>query len=128
MEKDITLYEQTTEISNSESEMIQDLEEARETYKNLIEQGKNGLQLSYDLITATEHPRAIEVFANLINSVANINGKLVDLQSTKNEIIKKKVEKQESVGGNNVTNNLFLGSPADLLEMMQYNKESNISH
>jgi len=128
MEKDITLYEQKTEISNSDLEMIQDLEEARETYKNLIEQGKNGLQLSYDLITATEHPRAIEVFANLINSVANINGKLVDLQSTKNEIIKKKDEKQESVGGNNVTNNLFVGSPSDLLEIIQANKESNLSY
>ncbi len=128
MEKDITLYEKTTEISNSESEMNQDLEEARETYKNLIEQGKNGLQLSYELITATEHPRAIEVFANLINSVANINGKLVDLQSTKNEIIKKKDEKKERVGENNVTNNLFVGSPSDLLEIIQANKESNLSY
>lgn len=118
MEKDITLYEQKTEISNSDLEMIQDLEEARETYKNLIEQGKNGLQLSYELITATEHPRAIEVFANLINSVANINGKLVDLQSTKNEIIKKKDEKKERVGENNVTNNLFVGSPSELQEMI----------
>lgn len=117
MEKDITLYEQT-DASNSELEMIQDLEEARETYKNLIEQGKNGLQLSYDLITATEHPRAIEVFANLINSVANINGKLVDLQTTKKEITKKKEEKQENISGNNVTNNLFVGSPADLQEMI----------
>lgn len=121
MEKDITLYEQT-DASNSELEMIQDLEEARETYKKLIEQGKNGLQLSYDLITATEHPRAIEVFANLINSVANINGKLVDLQTTKKEITKKKEEKKENNSGNNsgnnVTNNLFVGSPADLQEMI----------
>lgn len=118
MEKDITLYEQTTEISNSESEMIQDLEEARETYKELIKQGKSGIELSYDLITATEHPRAIEVFANLINSVANINGKLVDLQATKNEVIKKKEASKEIAGGNTVTNNLFVGSPSDLQEMI----------
>lgn len=122
MDTDIIEYEPKELVAKEtddpiKEEILEDIEEARATYKSLIAKGKDGLEISYDVMTASEHPRAVEVFANLINSIAGINSKLVDLQTAKREMTKKE-ERTSPNQPNGVTNNLFVGSPAELLALI----------
>lgn len=96
-------------------EAQEDINEVRETYKTLVEKGKEGLDIAYTLVEGSEHPRAIEVFSGLLTTIGNINGKILDLHETKHKLRKKK---SVDGGAKKVTNNMFVGSPAELLEAM----------
>ena len=100
---------------NPSAEVDADIQEARQTYKDLISQGKAGLDVAFELMQASEHPRAIEVFAGLINNLSSINSKLVDLQKVKHELAN--VNPEVTNNTQNITNN-YIGSPADLQKLL----------
>jgi hypothetical protein len=106
-------------IEEEQAEMVSDIEEARQTYKYLLGKGKEGLDTAFNVVKDSEHPRAIEVFSGLISNLANINGKLVELQKAKKEL-REPVQKNDTQAGNKAVtqNNLFFGSPKDLLDML----------
>ena len=56
-----------------------DYDYSRETYYQLIEKGKESLELAIRIAEETEHPRAIEVLAGMIKNVSDVNDKLMDL-------------------------------------------------
>jgi hypothetical protein len=108
-----------------EAEISGDIEEARTTYKELIEKGKEGIEVAYGVMQGSEHPRAIEVFATLINAIASINKNLVELQVTKRETSKRNQKQEQTTGSQNIQTNVFVGSPADLQNLisgMNFNK------
>jgi hypothetical protein len=110
-----------------ERDIEEDLSEARETYKDLIEKGKEGLDLAYDVVEGTQHPNAVASFATLLNSLAALNKNLVDLQTVKRESLKKKAKENSQnaqgspllSGAQNTLNQVFIGSPKDLQELIQ---------
>lgn len=107
-------------IDNSiDSQAAEDFEEARRTYKDLIETGKQGIDVAFTLVEASEHPRAIEVFSGLLSNIANINSKLIELHKIKKDIVS--FGKKESNGKQITNNNMFVGSPKDLLDMLGQN-------
>lgn len=124
MENEITTH-QSNDIIEYPLEIIDDgldeqaaadIEEARQTYKELITAGKEGLAVATTLVEGSEHPRAIEVFSNLINSIAGINGKLIELHEAKQKM---RAPKKEYESSQITNNNVFVGSPADLLKLME---------
>lgn len=102
-----------------QADMMSDIEETRQTYKYLLGEGKKGLDIAFNVVKDSEHPRAIEVFSGLISNLANINGKLVELQKAKKELRDPVRAADNPQGTKAVTqNNLFFGSPKDLLDML----------
>lgn len=103
-----------------------DFEYARRTYHDLLTKGSDALEEMMDVARATEHPRAFEVFSNMMKHVADINGNLIDLHKKKKDYDKK--DEQKAIASGQTTNNLFVGSTSDLQRMLlqQNSDEDNV--
>ena len=101
------------ELTN-EDDIENDYKYQRENFYNLVEKGSTAIDGILELAKEGEHPRAYEVAGNLIKQVADVTEKLGDLQE--------KMKKLKEVPDNapkNVTNALFVGSTAELQNMLK---------
>jgi hypothetical protein len=94
-----------------------DYEYSRQTYYELIEKGKDALDLAIEIAQQSEHPRAIEVLSGMIKNVGDVNDKLMDLNKKNKDINRKDDIPMKAEGTTN--NNLFIGSTTDLQRMLQ---------
>jgi len=92
-----------------------DYDYSRATYYELIEKGKESLDLMIEVARESEHPRAFEVLSGLIKNLADTNDKLMDLNKKQKEL--KTPNKHEAKQITN--NNVFLGSTTDLQRLLQ---------
>lgn len=92
----------------------QDYEFSRETYYDLIEKGRESLELMIEVARESEHPRAFEVLSGMIKGIADVNGSLMDLNKKYKELQKSDSPKES----NTTNNNLFVGSTTDLQRML----------
>ena len=95
-----------------------DYDYSRETYYDLLEKGKESMELMIEDARESEHPRAFEVMSNMMKHMADINDKLMDLNKKNKDITQQEVKQL-----GNTTNNVFLGSTADLQRLLQNEKE-----
>ena len=102
-------------ITDDDSET--DFQYARENLYNLIERGTDGLDELLEIAKQSEHPRAFEVVQQTIGQLTTTNKELLNLHKTKKDI---KVEKG---GPTSVSNNLFVGSTAELQKMLKAKKD-----
>ncbi len=100
-----------------------DFEYARRNYHDLLAKGTDALEEMMEVARATEHPRAFEVFSNMMKHVADINGNLIDLHKKHKDYNKE--EKPAELAGP-TTNNLFIGSTSDLQRMLLDNDKENV--
>lgn len=100
----------------------QDYEYSRETYYDLIEKGRESLELMIEVARESEHPRAFEVLSNMIKGIADVNGSLIDLNKKYKELQKSDSPKES----NTTNNNLFVGSTTDLQRMLLGKEEKVI--
>ena len=102
-------------MSDSEDNVKSDYEYSRDTYYELIEKGREAMDLMIEVARESEHPRAFEVLSNMIKNVSDVNDKLMDLNKKNKDI--NRTEETKKVGG--TTNNLFIGSTTDLQRLLQ---------
>lgn len=102
----------------------QDYEYSRDTYYDLIEKGRESLELMIEVARESEHPRAFEVLSNMIKGIADVNDKLMDLNKKQKELQKDDKPAETT----NTTNNLFVGSTTELQRMLQSQDEKIIDH
>lgn len=94
-----------------------DYEISRDTYLELIEGGKESLELMIQVARESEHPRAFEVLSGMIKNVADVTDKLMELNKRHKEVTKEdRPDKQVT------NNNLFLGSTTDLQRFLLSDK------
>lgn len=85
---------------------------ARGNLKQLIETAKTALEHALEVCVESDSPRAYEVLANLINTAADLNTKLIDIHQREQKL-NGTPEKPE--GTTTITNNaVFVGTSADL--------------
>jgi len=104
-----------------DQDAFDDIEEVRQNYKTLLEKGNDALDTAASIIESSEHPRAIEVFSGLISNLANVNKQLIELHKSKKELREARKMNDDQSNGNNIQNNMFIGSPKDLLDMLMAN-------
>ncbi len=92
----------------------QDYEYSRDTYYDLIEKGRESLELMIEVARESEHPRAFEVLSGMIKGIADVNDKLMDLNKKQKELTKEDKPTDTST----TNNNLFVGSTTDLQRML----------
>lgn len=110
----------------TEDEKIkQDYEQSRDTYYDLIEKGRESLELMIEVARESEHPRAFEVLSGMIKNISDVNDKLMDLNKKHKEINKADVPALPQGGTTN--NNVFLGSTTELQRFLQ-NEKNVIPH
>ena len=105
-------------MSEDEKNIKSDYEYSRDTYYDLIEKGRESLEDMIDVARASEHPRAYEVLSGMVKNISDINDKLMDLNKKNKDINKEEIKQ---IG--NTTNNVFLGSTADLQRLLQNEKD-----
>jgi len=94
-----------------------DFEFARKNMKHLIEQGNTAVEHIISVAKATDHPRAFEVVATLMNTVAGMNKDLMAIRKVKQDVTGEKKASQI-----NVDKAVFVGSTADLIKQIKENK------
>ena len=90
-----------------------DYDFSRATYKDLIHTGTRSLDVMAELARESEHPRAFEVAGQLIKTISDTNNDLVKLHKSAKEVLS-----DPNTGPDKVTNNLFVGSTADLTNLL----------
>jgi hypothetical protein len=85
----------------------------RKNMKELIKQGEDAIDGILNVATQGDAPRAYEVAAQMIKTVAEVNKDLIDLHKKVKEINK------EEVNINNTTNqSIYVGSTSDLQDLI----------
>ncbi len=99
----------------------QDYETTRAALHMLVMKGQEAVDGILDVARASDHPRAYEVAATTLKSVADTADKLIDLQKKMKEL---DADEKKS-GPSTVNNTMFVGSTADLQKMLKKQKEIN---
>src|SRR6056300_1590668 len=103
-------------MSEDENKNIKsDYDYSRQTYYDLIEKGRESLEMMIEVARESEHPRAYEVLSGMIKNISDVNDKLMDLNKKQKDIEKKDEVKQVE----NQQNNFYLGSTADIQRMLK---------
>lgn len=93
-----------------------DIEFARQNYYDILVKGGAALEEMMEVAKATEHPRAYEVFATMMKTMSDVNNNLLDLHKKSKDI--KKTDNEPPILPGATTNNVFVGSTADLQKML----------
>jgi hypothetical protein len=102
---------------HSDTQVNDDFEYARGNMIAVIEKGQEALSGILDVAGMSQHPRAYEVIATLVKTVADANKDLLELQKRKQDLT--------GVGPapTTVNNNLFVGSTAELQQLIKKQNE-----
>ena len=98
-----------------EKNVDNDYKYSRDTYYELVENGKESLELMIEVARESEHPRAFEVLSGMIKNISDVNDRLMDLNKKKKDLDKK--EEIQKIA--NTTNNLFVGSTTELQKLLK---------
>ncbi len=91
---------------------------ARKNIKSLLDKGSNAIDNLLLVAQESEHPRAYEVAANFIKTLADLNKDLLDVQKKKSDLRPQQTTNQSI----NVEKAVFVGSTAELLKQIRENK------
>jgi len=104
------------DVEVNTQDLTSEYEFSQKQYHTLIDKGNNALDELLSIAKADESPRSFEVLGQLINGLTNTTKELLVLQKTKKEIEK------EVKDPSTVNNSLFIGSTAELQELLTKKK------
>jgi hypothetical protein len=110
--------EQLPAVVEETSDAEQDFELARKNLQELAKKGNKALDELIMLAKNSEHPRAYEVVATLIKTLADTNKDLLETRKRKLDIDKARGVQPEG-SPKTVNNNLFVGSTAELQKFLK---------
>lgn len=112
-----------TEYLQGEIMKKSDLSEyAQNNIKEAIDVSMSAMHELRDLAQATEHPRAYEVFANLVKSIVDSNKDLVAMEDKRKEQENKQPNDPTGQNAKTINNIVFQGSTEDMLKALRENK------
>ena len=89
-----------------------DYKYTRNTLYGLVERGQDAIEGILDLAKESEHPRTYEVAGQLIKTVSETSEKLLQIQKMMDDL-------QDEKPKGNTTNQLFIGSTAELQKLLK---------
>lgn len=110
------------ETEHTKDDISQDYALSRRTFRDLIDKGNSAIEGITDLAKESESPRAYEVLATLIKTVADTTKDLYDLQK-KTKDLKTEETKVPEASVTNIDKAVFVGSTSDLLKQIKNNNE-----
>jgi len=107
-----------TEITVQKDDLDKDYLTVRDNLKELINKGTSAIDGILNLASETEQPRAYEVLAQLIKTVAETNKDLLDMHN-KMKVIKGEPQANNTPNSITTNNSIFVGSTADLQKLLR---------
>lgn len=98
-----------------------DTEFARKNIRSLIDKGNVAVDNLLQVSKESEHPRAYEVVAGLMKTMADLNKDLLELQKRKKDL-QPQSSNSNNHGNITVEKAVFVGSTAELLKQIRDNK------
>ena len=113
----------STEVVPVKSEDVveTDTEYARRNIRDLIDKGSVAVDNLLQVYKESEHPRAYEVVAGLMKTMADLNKDLLELQKRKKDL-QPQLDSASNRGNITVEKAVFVGSTAELLKQIRENK------
>ena len=108
--------------SNVDQEADYDL--SRRTFRTLIDRGNSAMENLTDLAKESESPRAYEVLATMMKTIADTTKDLYDLQKKTKDLKKEDKARPQDDQRINVEKAVFVGSTAELLKKVKAIKTS----
>jgi len=112
-------YENKNQVQTVPSNLTlidDDAEFARTNIKDLIQKGNGAIDSLLEVAKATDHPRAYEVAANMLKSLAEMNKDLMEIQKRKRDLQPKETS---PTNGINVDKAVFVGSTKELVKLLK---------
>ena len=103
----------------------QDFELARANIHTMIMSGQEAMETLSQIASSSQHPRAFEVLAKLMDTMLNANKDLMTLQEKIREI--DAADSPISDKAKTINNNLFVGSTSELQKVLQDMKKNDES-
>lgn len=116
VEKDETSVNKIIQAAHNDS-ATQDFELARANIHSLIMNGQEAIDKLSQIADSSQHPRAFEVLAKLMDTMLNANKDLMSLQEKIRDI--DAADSPISEKAQTVNNNLFVGSTAELQKVLK---------
>jgi len=105
----------------SDNEIDDDFNLARNNLKQLLNKSDTAIDNLLKVAEESEHPRAYEVAATLIKTMADLNKDLLDIRKKKNDLLgRKEIDIEKPF----IDKAVFVGSTTDLIKMIK-NKNSD---
>lgn len=101
-----------------------DFESARANIHEVIQTGSDALLKLSLIAESSQHPRAFEVLAKLMDTIVSANKDLLELQSKIRDI--DAIDSPISDKAQTVNNNLFVGSTAELQKVLKDLKNKDV--
>ena len=111
------------EPAESSGPLEDDFDYVVDNLKELIAKGESAIDELLLIAKQSQHPRAFEVVATLLKATADMNNDVLAAHKKKHDI--KPTQAMHSKGAANVTNNLFVGSTAELQNFLEQQKKNN---
>jgi len=92
---------------------------ARRTFRSLIDKGNNAMENLTDLAKESESPRAYEVLATMMKTIAETTKDLYDLQKKTKDLQREDKSRPQDEQRINVEKAVFVGSTAELLKKVK---------
>ncbi len=105
-------------VSDKSEDREKDYTYARAQLYDIVEKMQESLSDALEVAQQSEHPRAYEVVFNGAKNAAEVVEKIGDLHKKMDELEKEKPTPQAQ----NVQNNMFVGSKAELMKMLKENQ------
>jgi uncharacterized protein YsxB (DUF464 family) len=94
-----------------------DFEMARANIHEIIQNGSYAIEKLSQIADSSQHPRAFEVLSTLMKTMLDANKDLLDIQKRIRDI--SAADSPTNEQAQQVTNNLFVGSTADLQKVIE---------
>ena len=101
-----------------------DVDTARTGLHDALSLSQQAVQDMLSIAQQSQHPKAYEVLNGAIKTMADISMGLADLQLKKQRLVK---GTNQPAGEGGVTNNLFVGSTAELQQMIESMRNGTIT-
>jgi hypothetical protein len=111
-------------ITDEQIDQKEDYTLARRTFRELITKGNDAIEGISDLAKQSESPRAYEVLATLMKTVADTTKDLYDLQKKTKDLKAEEKMRPQDEQRINVEKAVFVGSTAELLKRVKAGNES----
>jgi len=108
-------------VQTDNEQVEEDIEKVHTNLNNAIDLSQTAVQDMLTIAQQSQHPKAYEVLNAMIKTYADISMGLVDLQAKKAKLIAKKPDAESG----QTINNLFVGSTAELQQMLENMKNKD---
>jgi hypothetical protein len=118
------VVEEEKTYSNPDADADYDL--SRKTFRDLIGKGNDAMESLTDLARESESPRAYEVLANMMRTIADTTKDLYDLQKKAKElkVTSEPGKKVLDNGSVNIDKAVFVGTTTELLKSLKENDKN----